>query len=415
MVRRGGHARMPTSFGPAMSPAETSVALPMGHLVTAGNGGRTGSPTVRQQMTTNGNQEPTRTAISAPTVDFAIRIGFVGLLGYWSFGVVAPLLTIGLWSAIIAVALYPLFDWLAARSSPRLAAAVVTLLCLFIVVGPMTWLGLGMLDGIRSLVARLQTEQLAIPLPPDSVRGWPFIGARLHELWSLAANNMMIALTQVMPSFKPLGIKLLDFAQGALFGLLELLVSIVVAGFLFTRASQMVDALSTFLNRVLSHRGKELVQLAGSTIRNVARGVVGISILQALLAGAGFLVAGIPAAGLLAFIALLLGIVQIGPALLFLPIVIWSWMTMETVHAVIFTAYMIPVGLADNVLRPLLMARGLSTPMPVIIVGVIGGTIAYGLVGLFFGPIVLSVAWAVMVDWAQGDDFLERKNSGPTV
>ena len=88
---------------------------------------------------------------------------------------------------------------------------------------------------------------------------------------------------------------------------------------------------------------------------------------------------------------------------------------METVHAVIFTAYMIPVGLADNVLRPLLMARGLSTPMPVIIVGVIGGTIAYGLVGLFFGPIVLSVAWAVMVDWAQGDDFLERKNSGPTV
>ncbi|MGE5510908.1 MAG: AI-2E family transporter [Bacteroidota bacterium] len=366
------------------------------------------------KMTTGGDQDPTRTALSTPTVDFAIRLGFVGLLGYWSFGVLAPLLTIGLWSAIIAVALYPMFDWLAARLRPRLAATVVTLLCLFIVVGPITWLGLGMISGIRSLVADFHTEQLAIPLPPDSVRGWPLIGERLHELWTLAATNMMNALTEVMPSFKPLGIKLLSFAQGTLFSLLELLVSIVVAGFLFTRASPIVDALSTFLSRVLSHRGKELVQLAGSTIRNVARGVVGISILQALLAGAGFLVAGIPAAGVLAFVALVLGIIQIGPALLFLPIVVWSWMTMEPVHALLFTAYMIPVGLVDNVLRPLVMARGLSTPMPVIIVGVIGGTIAYGLVGLFFGPIVLSVAWTVIVAWAHGDDFLDRNKADLT-
>jgi predicted PurR-regulated permease PerM len=123
--------------------------------------------------------------------------------------------------------------------------------------------------------------------------------------------------------------------------------------------------------------------------------------LQALLAGAGFLVAGVPAAGVLAFVALILGIVQIGPALLFVPIVLWSWTAMETTHALIFTAYMIPVGLVDNVLKPMLMGRGLTTPMPVIMVGVIGGTIAYGIVGLFFGPIVLSVAWAVMLAWIQ--------------
>ncbi len=200
---------------------------------------------------------------------------------------------------------------------------------------------------------------------------------------------------------KPVGAKLLYIAQGALFGLFELVVSIVVAGFLFTRGPQLVDALSAFLGRVLSHRGKELVQLAGATIRNVSRGVVGIALLQAFLAGAGFLAAGIPAAGVLAFVALLLGIVQIGPAILFIPIIFWSWTTMETTHALIFTAYMIPVGLIDNVLRPFLMTRGLTTPMPVIMVGVIGGTIAYGIVGLFFGPIVLSVAWAVMVAWMQ--------------
>ena len=102
---------------------------------------------------------------------------------------------------------------------------------------------------------------------------------------------------------------------------------------------------------MLSQRGKELVQLAGATIRNVSRGVIGIALLQAVLGGAGFLAAGIPAASVLAFVALLLGILQIGPAILFVPIVVWSWTVMETMHALIFTAYMVPVGLIDNVLN----------------------------------------------------------------
>jgi len=209
---------------------------------------------------------------------------------------------------------------------------------------------------------------------------------------------------------KPLGSSLLGVAESAVFALLELLVSIVIAGFLFTRGPQLVDALSAFLSRVLSHRGKEVVELAGATIRNVSRGVIGISLLQALLGGAGFLAAGIPAAGVLAFLALLLGIVQIGPTILFLPIVIWSWTAMETSHALLFTAYMIPVGLVDNVLRPLLMARGLSAPMPVIMVGILGGTLAYGIVGLFFGPIVLSVAWTVIVAWVLGGDSVSSED-----
>jgi len=148
------------------------------------------------------------------------------------------------------------------------------------------------------------------------------------------------------------------------------------------------------------------VQLAGATIRNVSRGVVGIALLQSLLGGIGFLAAGIPAAGVLAFVALLLGILQIGPAILFLPIIVWSWTAMDTTHALLFTTFMIPVGLIDNVLRPLLMARGLTTPMPVIIVGAFGGTIALGIVGLFLGPIIVSVGWTVMVTWVQGSNLV---------
>jgi predicted PurR-regulated permease PerM len=163
----------------------------------------------------------------------------------------------------------------------------------------------------------------------------------------------------------------------------------------------LVDTLGALLRRILSDRGEEMVQLAGDTIRNVSRGVVGIALLQSLFAGMGFLVVGIPAVGFLGFIALMLGIVQIGPAILLIPIFIWSWTALETTNALLFTAYMIPVGLLDNVLRPIVMARGLTTPMPVIFNGVVGGTIAYGISGLFLGPIVLSVAWVLIAAWVQ--------------
>lgn len=155
-------------------------------------------------MTAGGDQDPTRAALSATTIDLAIRLGFIGLLGYGSFRVIAPFLTIALWSAILAVALYPVFDWLARRLRPQLAAAVVTLLCLMIVVGPMTWLGFGMVSGIRSLVVAVDAGQLAFPVPPESVKGWPVLGERLHQLWSLAATNMKVALAEALPMLKPL-------------------------------------------------------------------------------------------------------------------------------------------------------------------------------------------------------------------
>ena len=318
---------------------------------------------------------------------------------------VGPFLTVALWSAILTVALYPLFDWLARYLGNRgLAATLITLLCLMIVVGPVTWLGFGMIGGVEFVVARLDSNVFSIPLPPQSVKDWPVIGEQLHRLWTLAATDMKAILLEVVPRLKPLGSKLLEIAGGVVFGLLEFVAAIFIAGFLYSPGPRLVDSLRALLRRMLSDRSEQMMQLAGSTIRNVSRGVVGIALMQSFLGGLGFVVAGIPAAGFLSFLALVLGIIQIGPAILFIPIVVWSWFTMETTSALIFTAYMIPVGLVDNVLRPLVMARGLSTPMPVILVGVIGGTIAYGISGLFLGPIVLSVAWALIVAWTQEDN-----------
>jgi predicted PurR-regulated permease PerM len=336
---------------------------------------------------------------SGPTIDLAIRLGLLGLLGYWSFTLIAPFLTIALWSSILTVALYPLFDRLARHSGRRLAATLITLLCLLIVVGPVTWLGFGLVGGIGSLVQQLDTGAVSIPLPGEAVRSWPLIGETTHRLWTLAATNMKAALIELGPHLKPVAQTLVGIAQSVGLGLLEFVVSIIVAGFLFSPGPRLVAALVMFFRRVLSDRGEEMVRLAGTTIRNVSRGVVGIALLQSFLAGVGFLVARLPAAGILAFLALLLGIVQIGPGVLLIPVAAWSWTAMEMAGALIFTAYLILVSLVDNILKPIIVARGLNTPMLVTMIGVLGDTIAYGIVGLFFGPIVLSVAWALVEAW----------------
>ena len=344
---------------------------------------------------------PPLDSLRSLTIDIAIRLGLLGLLAYWSLLVIGPFVTVLLWSGILTVALFPVFDWLARfLGSKPLAAAILTVLSLLIVLGPVMWLGFAMIGGIELLVKGIDTGELAIPAPPGFIRSWPVVGDHLYQLWSRAATNTEAILLEAAPYLRPVGSKLLSMSQSVAIGLLEFIGSIVIAGFLYAPGPRILDFIRVLLRRVLGHESQAMVQLIGSTIRNVARGVVGIALLQSLLAGIGFIVAGIPAAGLLTFLALLLGVVQIGPSILLIPVVIWSWMTMEPVSALMFTAYMIPIGLADHILRPVVMARGLATPMPVILVGVIGGMIAYGISGLFVGPIVLAVLWALVQEWA---------------
>jgi predicted PurR-regulated permease PerM len=335
------------------------------------------------------------------TIDNAIRIGLLGLLAYWSLKVIGPFVTVLLWSGIVTVALYPAFDWLARLlGSKSLAAVIMTVLSLLIILGPVMWLGFAMIGGIELLVNGIDTGRVAIPMPPDFVKSWPLIGEHLYQLWSRAATNTEAILLEAAPYLKPIGGKLLSISRTVAVGLLEFIGSIVIAGFLYSPGPQLLQFVRIVLRRVLGHESQEMVQLVGNTIRSVARGVVGIALLQSFLAGIGFIVFGIPAAGLLTFLSLLLGVIQVGPSILLIPVVIWSWTTMDLSSAFMFTAYMIPVSLADNILRPVIMARGLPTPMPVILVGVIGGMVAYGISGLFVGPIVLAVLWALLQEWA---------------
>jgi predicted PurR-regulated permease PerM len=197
---------------------------------------------------------------------------------------------------------------------------------------------------------------------------------------------------------------LLQIAAGAGVGTVKFLVAVVVAGFLFSPAPLLVDELKQLSRRIASGRGEQFVRLAGDTIRAVSRGVVGISALQAFLAALGLYAIGIPAAGLLTTIILIFGIIQIGPTVIIIPLVIWTWISTDTTTALLFTAYMIPVTLLDNILRPLLLGRGLDAPILIILLGVIGGTISQGITGLFLGPIVLAVIWNLLMAWISDQD-----------
>jgi predicted PurR-regulated permease PerM len=334
-------------------------------------------------------------------IEVAIRLGALALLLYWSLLLVSPFISIVIWSAVLSVALYPAFEWISLRlgGRRRLAAALVTILSLLVIVGPASWLALGLVDSVRLIAERLDLANLTIPPPSSSVKEWPLIGEPIYQFWDLASTNLSAALAQILPQLKPLGSSLLRIGADTGLGIIMFLVSIIIAGFLFSPAPAIVEAVKKFSRRLNPTRGEEFVDQAGATIRAVSRGVIGISVLQALLAGIGLMVAGIPQASLITFAVLVLGIIQIGPSIVIIPVIIWSWTFMDTKSALLFTAYMLPVNLLDNLLRPLVMGRGLKTPMLVILFGVIGGTLAYGITGLFLGPIILAVIWELFVSW----------------
>jgi predicted PurR-regulated permease PerM len=339
-------------------------------------------------------------------IEVAIRLGALALLIYWTLILVQPFLSIAIWSAVLTVALYPVFEWTSRQlgGRRRMAAALITLLSLLIIIGPATWLALGLVDGLRLISERLDLANLTIPPPSMSIKEWPLIGEPIYQFWDLASTNLSAAMAQIVPQLKPLGSSLLRIGADTGLGIIMFLTAIVVAGFLFSPAPMIAEAIKKFSRRLNPTRGEEFVEQAGATIRAVSRGVIGISVLQALLAGVGLMVAGIPQASLITFGVLVFGIIQIGPSVILIPIIIWAWTFMDTLPALLFTAYMVPVNLLDNLLRPIVMGRGLKTPILVILIGVIGGTLAYGITGLFLGPIVLAVIWELFVSWIEEKD-----------
>jgi predicted PurR-regulated permease PerM len=348
------------------------------------------------------SEESTKDAVALNrALEIAVRIGLLVLLVGWCFQIVRPFLALVAWGTIIAVATYPAYQRIETHLGGRagLAAALLTVVMLALLIGPMVMLTGTLVEGARTLASALSAGTLSIPPPPPKVGEWPLVGPPLERLWSLASVNLEAVVREFAPEIKPLGLHVLSTAADTGLGILQFVAAIVVAGILHVHARGGGEVAHRVAARLAGERGTQFTDLAQTTVRGVARGILGVALIQSLLAGLGFLAVGLPGAGLLAFVCFLLAVVQIGPTPLLIATVIYVFSTAHSLTAVLFLVWCVFVGLLDNVLKPLLLGRGAKVPLVVIFVGAIGGFLDSGIIGLFVGSVVLALGYTLLVAW----------------
>lgn len=330
-----------------------------------------------------------------------LQLGLVVLLVFASARIVIPFVSVLLWSMILAVMLYPLHLRLVPRLGNRWSALLIGLVSVALVLVPIILLATSLASSLGALVSGIQNHTLTIPPPPPRLAGVPVVGERLTEAWSLAATSMPAALAKYGPMLRGPVAALAGAAAGLVAAELSFVLAFGIAAVLVAYGKSVSGFAQRLLQVVTGDRaqGTRLVALIVATIRGVAVGVVGVAAIQTALLAVGFFAIGLPGAAVLTLIAMLLGVVQIPATLLTLPLIAYVFATEATVPAIIFAVWTFVAGLSDNVLKPLMLGRGLEVPMPVILIGVIGGMIVDGLLGLFVGPVVLAVSYVLFIEW----------------
>ena len=333
-------------------------------------------------------------------VEASIQIGLVILLAAACFLILRPFLPLIAWGIIVAIAVYPRYRQLqlVLRGRGVLAAVLITLLLLALLNVPVVLLAGTLIGGIQTLAAHLKDGTPIIQPPPAGVETWPVVGVPLKTAWSLASTNITTALRSLAPQIKAIVPGLLSASAGIGLTVLQFALSIIVAGALLANSRGAAGAAHSLANRIFGDKGLEFEQLVGSTIRSVTIGILGVALIQSVLAALGFLAAGLPGAGLWAVVFLVAALLQVG-TLVLIPAVIYVFATSTVTKAVIFMGWCLIVALVDNALKPLLLGRGVAVPIAVVFLGAIGGFVAMGLIGLFVGAIVLSVGYKLFIAW----------------
>jgi predicted PurR-regulated permease PerM len=337
------------------------------------------------------------------TLEVSIHIGLAIVLVAVCLLILHPFVPLVVWGTIIAIASYPTFQKLRSAVGGRggLAAVLWTLLLLAALIIPIVLLTQSVVAGIRPLAARLLDGTLTIPAPPPRIATWPIVGARLAHSWNMTSTNLAGTLVRFTPQIKLLLSRILAACSGVGIAMLQFLLSILVSGALLANAGPAAKVTHSLAKRLFGEQGPEFQHLIGATIRSVTVGILGVALIQSAFAAVGFLVVGLPGAGMWAAIFLLAAVLQVG-GLVLLPAVIYVFIMASTTKAVMFLVWCIIVGTLDNVIKPLLLGRGVAVPIAVIFLGALGGFVAMGIIGLFVGPIVLSIGYKLFLAWLAG-------------
>jgi predicted PurR-regulated permease PerM len=344
-----------------------------------------------------------------PAREIFIHLGFLFLLVAACFLILLPFLPLIAWGIIIAIAVHPGCRKLQTffGVSGNIAAVVCTLLLVALLIVPVVLLSGTLVDGIQTIATRIREGSQIIPPPPSGVERWPIIGIPLRDTWMMASVNFSAALKTFAPQIKALIPSVLSASAAIGMAGLQLVLSILIAGVLLAKAESATQAAQALADRLFGERGQEFVHLAGTTVRSVTTGIIGVAIIQTVFAGVGFLIFGLPGAGLWAVIFLVAAILQVG-ALVLIPAVIYMFAIASTTKAVLFLIWCGIVAVMDNILKPLLLGRGVAVPIVVVFLGAIGGFLAIGIMGLFVGAVVLSVGYKLFLGWLEAKATSDR-------
>lgn len=344
-------------------------------------------------------------ALSRGLLDVLIRAGLIVALVIFCYEIFSPFLHLMLWSVILAITLYPLQRRLRGRLGNRdgRTATLIVLVSVAILMVPIYLLGTSLTESVEKALDVVKEGRVRIPSPSESVAGWPLIGKPLYGFWLQAATDLTGLAQKLAPQIKEVSLTLLGKLANAGLGLLMFIAALIIAGILMAYGESGHRSAVKIASRIFSSgKGPQITHLCTATIRAVAQGVIGIAFIQMLLVGVGFVLIGIPGAGLLALAVLLLGIMQLPATLITIPAIAYVFATEgASVGTIVFAVYVFVAGLADNVLKPLLLGRGVDVPMPVVLIGALGGMVTGGIIGLFIGPVALAIGYQLFWQWVE--------------
>lgn len=327
----------------------------------------------------------------------------VALLAVGCLLILRPFISAALWAAILCFSTWPLFLRLEQVVGGRrgLAALIATLALAATIAAPFVILGSTLASNLADLTAAAQKIfEAGPPAPPLWVGTIPLVGSRLRDYWLTLTESSaarLEELAKLLPTVR-------DFAVdgGKLLGngIFQILLSLLIAFFFYRDGETVADRLSAGINRIGGERGDALLEVAGSTVRAVVYGVIGTALAQGVLGAFGFLIAGVPGVAFLGFVTFIMSMIPGGPALVAAPAAYWLYSQGYSGWAIFMVLWGVMVSSIDNVIKPLLMSRGVSTPMILVMFGMFGGVIAFGLVGLFIGPTVLALGYTLLTEWA---------------
>lgn len=337
--------------------------------------------------------------------DIVVGLAVGAALMVVSYRILQPFIQVIVAGGVIAIAVYPLFlrtvDRLGGRS--KLVVALFAVVGVGLIVVPVVVASSSLFDSAHDLSDQVKDGALELPSPPPRVRDWPLIGTRVHAFWLQAATNLQTFVNTYHDQMRGLVGQAVSAVAGAGVHALQFIFTILIAAVFLANAEACAAGLGLFSKRLFGEtRGPDLNQLAVKTLRSVATGVLGVAFIQAVLAGLGMAVAGVPWVGVWTLAILLLAIMQLPPIVILLPVALWVLGSVDNpVVAWGFVVWALLVSFSDAVLKPMLLGRGVEVPMIVILLGAIGGMMLTGIIGLFLGAVVLALAYRLVVEWLE--------------